>query len=97
MTCEHLRHLEAEILAAGLHETFRGPAWSQNCREWVYFDCYLDRESIRKRLPLADCVHDHEHRGTHDGAEAGFVCTLCHDAIIGLHPSQIKDETVSYR
>ncbi len=97
MTCEHLRQLEAEIIAAGLQETFLGPAWSKNCREWVYFDCYFDRQSIRKRLPLADCVHDHEHRGTHSGQEAGFVCAHCHDAIMGLHPSQVTDGTAVYR
>jgi hypothetical protein len=49
MTCEHLRPLEDEIIAAGLPETFRGRPWSENCREWVYFACYFDRESIRKR------------------------------------------------
>lgn len=35
MNREHLQQLETEILAAGLQETFRGQAWSQNCREWV--------------------------------------------------------------
>ena len=28
MLCQHLRQLEAEMLAAGLRETFRGKAWS---------------------------------------------------------------------
>jgi hypothetical protein len=97
VTCEHLRQLEAEIIAAGLPETFRGRAWSENCHEWVYFDCYFDRKSIRKRMALAECVHDHEHRGTHDGQEAGFVCAQCHDAIIGLHPSQLQGGTSVYR
>jgi len=90
MTCEHLRQLEAEIIAAGLQETFRGRPWSENCREWVFFNCYFDRDSIRSRIQFADCVQDHEHCGTHDGSEAGFVCSECHDAIIGLHPSQVK-------
>lgn len=97
MICEHLRQLETEILAAGHHETFRGQAWSENCREWVYFACYFDRESIRKRLPLPGCVHDHEHLGTHSGQEAGFVCAQCHDAIMGLHPSHVTGETTVYR
>jgi hypothetical protein len=97
MTCEHLQQLESEIVAAGVKETFRGQAWSQNCREWVYFDCFFDRESIRRRLVLATCVHDHEHRGTHDGQEAGFVCAQCHDAIMGLHPSQVKAGAAVYR
>ena len=49
MVCEHLRQLEDELIAAGVREKFRGRAWSRNCREWVYFDCYLDRDSIRQR------------------------------------------------
>jgi len=63
MVCEHLQPLEAELQAAGVRETFRGKPWSANCREWVYFDCYLDKTSIRKRMQLAGCVVDHEHLG----------------------------------
>lgn len=86
MVCEHLAALEQALVAAGVRETFRGQAWSRNCREWVYFDCLLDRAAIRARLPFPPCVEDHEHRGTFDGEEAGFVCTACHDAIMGFHP-----------
>ena len=83
MTCEHLHELETALLASGIREIFRGAAWSQNCREWVYFDCYLDLDQLRQRFPLADCVVDNEHRGTHDGQERGLVCRECHDAIMG--------------
>ena len=85
MTCEHLRALEQAILAGGIRETFRGQAWSQNCREWVYLDCFLETEAVRSRFTFADCVHDYSHRGTHDGQERGFVCDLCHDAIMGRY------------
>ncbi|MFO0202255.1 MAG: hypothetical protein ACK528_03910 [Alphaproteobacteria bacterium] len=37
-------------------------------------------------LNFAPYVVDHVHRGTHDGAQAGFVCDQCHDAIMGAHP-----------
>jgi hypothetical protein len=94
MLCEHLAPLEKELHTAGIQETFRGQAWSSNCREWVYFACYLDREAIRARMQLADCVKDHEHRGTHDGQEAGFVCTACNDAIMGVHPSEAEKYAV---
>jgi hypothetical protein len=90
MICEHLRPLEAELLAAGYRETNRGKPWSSNCREWVYFECYFDKPSIRARLALADCVTDHEHCGTHDGQEAGFVCSQCHDAIMGVHQRHVS-------
>ncbi len=83
MTCEHLRELEQAILAAGIKEVFRGQAWSSNCREWVYFDCFIDTGAVRKAFSLIDCVREHEHRGTHDGQERGFVCSKCHDAVMG--------------
>jgi len=86
MVCEHLRPLEKALTEAGIEETFRGPAWSKNCREWVYFRCVLNRASLRERLGLPPCVVDHEHLGTHDGQEAGFICELCHDGIMGTHP-----------
>ena len=86
MTCEHLLELENAILAAGFKETFRGAAWSQNCREWVYFDCVLPSPAIRAAFELAECVKDHVHLGTHSGQEAGFVCEVHHDAVMGRHP-----------
>lgn len=95
MTCEHLQHLEQALLAAGVQETYRGAPWSKNCREWVYFDCYLDRERLRARFDFADCVEDHEHLGTHDGQEAGFVCTQCHDAIMGV-PAHIREGRITF-
>lgn len=86
MICEHLAALERELIAAGVKQTYRGQAWSKNCRTWVYFACVLDRSSLRARFGFARCVEDHVHRGVHDGAEAGFVCTACKDAVMGRHP-----------
>jgi hypothetical protein len=88
MVCEHLQQLEQAIIKAGIKETFRGQAWTKNCREWVYFDCYLDHESIKKRFSLSDHIVEHEHRGTHDGQESGFVCENCNDAIMGHYLAQ---------
>ena len=84
MVCEHLAELEKDLTDKGIRETCRGQVWSQNCREWVYFDCYLNNGEIRKRIRFADCVTDLEHRGTHDGSESGFYCTIHHDGIMGL-------------
>jgi hypothetical protein len=83
MTCEHLRPLEEAIIARGIRETCRGKAWSQNCREWVYFDCIIDTAAVRRSFALPSCVSEHMHRGTHDGQERGFVCTACNDGIMG--------------
>ena len=85
MVCEHLRQLEQAIKARQIRETYRGQAWSENCREWVYFDCFIDLEAVRRCLGLDPCVVDHAHRGTHDGQERGFVCSTCNDAIMGRY------------
>lgn len=85
MLCEHLSDLETEILSRGIKETFRGQAWGEDCREWVYFDCYFDIPSLRRRYRFDTCVADHEHLGTHDGQESGLVCTECKDGIMGHH------------
>lgn len=81
--CAHLAAVEAALTARGSRETFRGQAWSERCREWVYFDAVLDREALRREFDLAPCVVDHVHRGIHDGREAGFVCTEHHDGVMG--------------
>jgi hypothetical protein len=85
MTCEHLHQLEKALIAAGVRETFWGGAWSQNCREWVYFDCYIDVTKAREMFALSECVRDHSHRGTHDGSQQGFVCEQCRDGITGVY------------
>lgn len=94
MTCSHLILLEKELLSFEIKETFRGKAWSKNCNEWVYFDCYLDLQSIRQRINFSTCVIDHHHLGAHDGQESGFVCTLCNDAIMGNHQQYSFDKKI---
>ena len=86
MLCKHLRELEVAILEQGIKETYRGQAWTERCREWAYFDCRFRSEKVRERFDLAECVRFHEHFGTHDGQEAGFVCLECDDAVMGIHP-----------
>jgi hypothetical protein len=86
MVCNHLIELEKALIAEGYKETFRGKAWSDNVREWVYFDVCLDIPKVRERFVFDSCVVDHEHLGTHDGQEAGFVCMEHDDGIMGVHP-----------
>ena len=85
MICEHLSPVEAALIAQGVRETFRGKPWSLKCREWVYYDCYLDLDVVRQHFTLPGCVIDHIHRGTHDGQERGLVCSECDDAIVGAY------------
>jgi hypothetical protein len=93
VVCAHVKALEEALIAAGVRETFRGKAWTKKWREWVYFDCYLNRRALRERFGFDECVMDHEHLGAHDGQEAGFVCTRHHDAIMGKHPYYVRGGT----
>lgn len=85
--CEHLFPLEKYILSTGARETFRGKAWSGNCKTWVYFNVVLNVEALREKLALDKCIKIHEHVGTHDGREWGFVCEIHKDGIMGAHPT----------
>jgi hypothetical protein len=84
VTCRHLHALEAELIAGGVRETYRGTPWSMNCREWVYFDVVLDVSAIMARLRFPPCVEVHENPDPKSGTERGFVCTECNDAVMGL-------------
>jgi hypothetical protein len=84
MTCQHLRALEAELVAAGVKETYRGASWTTNCREWVYFDVILDTSALISRMCFPPCVKVHENLDPKSGTERGFVCTECDNAIMGV-------------
>jgi hypothetical protein len=85
--CEHLIEVERALAAAGHTETFRGQAWSDNCREWVYFDTVLDLEALRRDHHLDPAVvEDHRNEDPKSGTEQGLVCSVHHDGVIGLLP-----------
>lgn len=92
--CEHLIELDNEIKAKGISETFRGKAWKNNCREWVYYNCQLDLGSLRNKYAFQDFIINHRNDDNKSGMEVGFICDICHDAIIGLHPHFGRGEIV---
>ena len=94
--CEHLAALESELKNKGIKETFRGKAWSENCREWIYYDCVLSIEKLRRRLDLPDSVKIHINDNNKSGTEAGFYCELCKDGIMGIHPNFGQDKEHIY-
>lgn len=85
--CEHLQPLENYLRDNGVSETFREQAWSNNCREWVYFGCILKTETLKAKLNLPSFVETHENTDIKSGAELGLVCSQCKDGIIGFHPN----------
>jgi hypothetical protein len=84
VVCEHLKPLEDALLAGGAKVTFRGQAWSEKCREWVYFDRVLDLAAIERRFGFPPCVSRHENLDPRSGTESGFECATCQDAVVGL-------------
>ena len=57
MICEHLIHIEDEVKSKDVKETFRGQAWGKNCREWVYYNCYINTAELKKRLSIDSLVY----------------------------------------
>jgi len=84
MVCRHLAQLEKELRVADFKETFRGRAWTNNCREWVYFDAVFDIEALLSRMNFDPCVIVHENLDPKSGTERGFVCSQCLDGVMGL-------------
>lgn len=84
--CEHLAQLDIELKSKKIRETYRGQAWSENCREWVYYDCLFNLETIRQRYKFPAFIENHINNDNKSGMEAGFVCSLCNDGVIGIHP-----------
>jgi hypothetical protein len=91
--CSHLQEAFNRLLDQGARLVYCGQPWSKNCHVWVYFDGVLDCEGVMRALELDPCVQIHDHRGTHDGSERGIVCTIHHDAIMGVHPSNAQPAT----
>ena len=84
MVCEHLQQLDDELTARGYEVIYRDDKpWTKNCRAWTRYACYLDLAAIRARIQFADCVIDHVYDDHWQGHEQGFVCSQCHDAVIG--------------
>ena len=93
MVCEHLKALEDELTQTGMQPDFSGAAWSKDCRNWTYYPCCFDLESLQSRFNFSKSVEVWTHVGTHDGSEQGLVCRECHDAIMGYHPS-VRSEPI---
>jgi hypothetical protein len=84
MLCEHLKPLDETLKADGKKETYRGQAWTKNCREWVYYDLVFNIPAIQDRFKLPDCVQVHANLDPRSGTERGLFCTACKDAVMGL-------------
>ncbi|MBN1998586.1 hypothetical protein JW935_13590 [candidate division KSB1 bacterium] len=92
MVCHHLYEFENHILELNVEETARGKLWTKMQGEWVYFRCYIDKESVMEKIRHSEFLQWSEHLGTHEGSEAGIICIKCQCGVMGLHP---KDTTLA--
>jgi len=70
--CEHLQPLEDYLKKKHITEMFRGHAWSEHYREWIYFDCFLETERLKTKLGLPTFVVTHENTDLKSGTELWF-------------------------
>ena len=88
MECPHLKILKDKLDALEIPITYSGQPWGSNCREWIYYDCILNPNQVMTSLNLDDCIKIHINNDERSGLEQGLKCSICHDAIIGIHPDQ---------
>jgi hypothetical protein len=84
--CIHLQPAEAYIKSKGIPEFWRGQPWTDNCREWIYFDCFFNPAELKAKLKLDECVQVHDYFDIKAGSERGLVCDTCKDGVMGIHP-----------
>ena len=85
--CAHLKPVEDYLLSKGYKEIYRGQVWSNNCREWIYFNTVLQPKELINQFKLESFIIIHDYEDIKVGAELGLECTICKDAIMGYHPN----------
>jgi len=85
--CIHLKPVEDYLLSKGYNEVYRGQVWSNNCREWIYFNTILQPQELIIQFRLDSTIIIHDYQDIKVGSELGLECTICHDAIMGYHPN----------
>ena len=91
-TCSHLQALEQELREASIPLQYEGKSWwKSSLGMWLYFHCFLDEASLRRRFKLPEFVSYSEYDGHVAGQEAGFVCSNCESAIMGVHRDYAQD------
>lgn len=91
--CKHLMPVETYLLAKGFKEIYRGQVWSNNCREWIYFNTILNPKQLIEQFQLDACITIHDYADIKVGSELGLFCTACKDGIMGYHPNSTYVKT----
>jgi hypothetical protein len=92
ITCSHLQPLERELREIGTPIEHEGQSWWGTSRGmWIYFRCFLEEGALRRRFNLPESVRYSEYDGGVAGQEAGFVCSECESAVVGVHRRYATD------
>lgn len=87
LSCEHLQPLERALRESGVAVELEDKDWEhQHAGFRVYFRARIDRATTLAQFPMAESVEWRERDGRSAGQEAGFECTGCNSAVMGVHP-----------
>lgn len=97
MICRHLEQLFMDIKSQGISENHDDQNKIEFSHESIWFNCYLDRKSIRKKHNFPDFVTDYVFPETDGMPKEGLICIQCSQAIIGLHKGYLPgSKTFAY-
>lgn len=94
MVCQHLEQLAMDIESQEFPEIYRDQQESASGVQWNYFDCYLDRKSIRQKWDFPDFIKDHIDQNMDGTPEEGLMCEKCNCGIIGLQKGYMPGNKV---
>jgi len=86
MVCHHLEILAADIENLGIEKVPGQYNLMDDC-ECIYFDCRLDRKSIRSKSHFPDFIEDLILPNAEGHPEEGFICKRCNLVVMGAHPA----------
>jgi hypothetical protein len=88
LTCPHLQALERDLRSSGVRIALEDKDWDNSAAGfWVYFGARIEPVATRAQFNLPEFVEYYEWNGRVAGQEAGFTCTRCHSAVMGVHPA----------
>jgi hypothetical protein len=87
LSCPHLQAVERELRSSGVRIELETKDWNDREAGFrVYFRARIDPVATRAQFQLPEFVEYYEWDGRVGGQEAGFCCTRCDSAVLGVHP-----------
>jgi len=97
MSCQHLERLAMDIKDQGILAISDYPNEIELSHESIFFDCHLDRKSIRQKYNFPAFIIDYISPETSAASKEGFICIQCNYAIIGVQKGYMPgSKTVGY-